>query len=233
MKCTLVPLAVAPLLLAACGGTPPAKDPTPQTEPTQRPVSSGIRVSSELGQIDEAGVKRTFQGLDDAFDRCEDEGQKRIEVLSGRVKFFVRVGEGGVPKYGFLSESTVGDHETEQCLLRAVLHARFPKPDGGEAEVTYATSLRPSGGRPASEWTADRVPEAVAAAASCKGGASGDFSVTLYVVEGSGKAGKVEAAGASASSKEASDKIDCIVRALKDAKVPSPGSWPAKVTFKL
>jgi hypothetical protein len=29
------------------------------------------------------------------------------------------------------------------------------------------------------------------------------------------------------------DAVDCIVDVLKQAKFPSPGSWPAKVTFTL
>jgi hypothetical protein len=43
----------------------------------------------------------------------------------------------------------------------------------------------------------------------------------------------VQAVGVAAPSKDASTKIECIIKAIKDAKVPTPGTWPAKVSFKL
>ena len=45
--------------------------------------------------------------------------------------------------------------------------------------------------------------------------------------------GKFKAIGAAAPNKEAAEKVDCIVDALKPLDLPSPGSYPAKVTFTL
>jgi hypothetical protein len=225
---------VCVLALAACGGsTPPPSNPEPQPEATQRPQNSGIKIKSELGVINEAQTKSTFSALTPKFDKCEEQGHKRIDVLSGHYKIFARVSEDGEPKYVYFEDSDIGDHETEQCLKDAVMSARFPKPDGGEAEVRYSFELKGSSGRPAVEWSADKVSDAAQEAAKCKDGTSGSFTVTMYVGPHNGKGGKVLAAGVAAPSRDAESKVDCIVKALKDAKVPSPGSWPAKVTFKL
>ena len=234
-KLALIPLSSMLIAsAAACGSTtPPPKEPEPQVEATSRPTSSGMKVSSELGTINQRGVERTFKGLDNHFDQCEEQGQKRVEVLSGRIAFFIRVGADGTPRYGYLEESTIGDHETEKCFLDAVMSSSFPRPDGGEAEVRYSTGIKPSGGRPPNDWGADKVADAIVAAMPCKAGASVDFQVTMYVVEGSGKSGKVQAVGVAAPNKDASNKIECIIKAIKDAKVPTPGTWPAKVSFKL
>jgi hypothetical protein len=225
---------VCVLLLAACGGsTPPPKDPQPQAEPTQRPQASGMKIKSELGVIDESKTRQTFSGLTPKFDKCEEQGHKRVEVLSGRYKIFARVSEDGEPKYVLFEDSDIGDHETEQCLKDAVMGARFPRPDGGEAEVRYSFELKGTSGRPAVEWPADKVSDAAQVASHCKEGVSGSFSVTMYVGPHNAKGGKVLAAGVAAPSRDAESKVECIVKALKDANVPSPGSWPAKVTFKL
>ena len=40
-------------------------------------------------------------------------------------------------------------------------------------------------------------------------------------------------AGVASSDDSGEEAADCVVGVLKDAKYPSPGSWPAKVTFEL
>jgi hypothetical protein len=44
----------------------------------------------------------------------------------------------------------------------------------------------------------------------------------------------VLAAGVAVSSHDDADKVDCLVKALQKLKgLPSPGGWPAKVSFGL
>lgn len=45
--------------------------------------------------------------------------------------------------------------------------------------------------------------------------------------------GKFQAIGVGASTREAADRADCIVDALKDLALPSPGSYAAKVSYTL
>jgi hypothetical protein len=69
------------------------------------------------------------------------------------------------------------------------------------------------------------------------------FKVTAYVQPGepgtgkkhkhAGPHGKVVAVGVASPNKEGDSKADCIVDAVKDWKMPSPGAYAAKVTFSL
>jgi hypothetical protein len=45
--------------------------------------------------------------------------------------------------------------------------------------------------------------------------------------------GKVLAVGVTPPDESGEESVDCLVGVLKDAKMPSPGSWPAKVSFQL
>jgi hypothetical protein len=65
--------------------------------------------------------------------------------------------------------------------------------------------------------------------AQCKHRAHGDFTATVYVDQD----GSAVTAGIAASDESGEDAADCLAAALKGAKYPSPGSWPAKVTFSL
>jgi hypothetical protein len=196
-----------------------------------------MQMTSELGFIDPLEIKRSFRALDVEFDRCEDQAVKRLNVLAGDLKFFVRVSAAGRAKYAYLLESTVGDREVEECFVNAVEHASFPKPQGGEAEVTYKTNLKASPTRPATDWPADRVAHLALRARGCKDGSHARYQVTMYVgPQGgthSGRAGRVLSVGIAAAEADADARVSCILQAVRSGGVPTPGSWPAKVTFEL
>jgi hypothetical protein len=226
-------LRAAPLLgllfVVACGGEPPPKAPEPAPDQSQE-VKPQLKMKSELGTVDPDAVTRAFHRLDDAFSGCQQQGLSRVEVLAGSVKFFLRIGADGSARWTYLEESDLGDRDTEKCLLDAVLGAHWPKPDGGDAEARYTLQLEAQG-RPATDWSSDRVAAALGKAGGaldqCTSGSSG-FKGTLYV----GPGGKVLAAGVAVPSKDAADKADCVAKVLGKLKgLPSPGSWPAKVSF--
>jgi len=132
----------------------------------------------------------------------------------------------------FSSCQQQGLSRVEKCLLDAVMGARWPKPDGGDAEARYSLELQAQG-RPATDWSSDKVAAALGKAGSaldqCTSGTSG-FKGTLYV----GPGGHVLAAGVAVPSKDGATKADCVAKVLGKLKgLPSPGSWPAKVTFGL
>jgi hypothetical protein len=225
--------AVAVAGALACGGSePPPQAPEPPRE-EPRAVKSAIKTQSELGSVDPGAVKAAFHRLEDKFVACQTKGLERVEVLAGNVKFFVRIGQDGAAKWAYLEEgSDVGDRETERCLLDAVMGAPWPKPDTGDAEAHYSIEL-PAQGRPASDWSSDRVSAALGkhgdAIDRCKGGASG-FHATMYV----GPGGRVLSASVVASRKDGEEKAECLMKVLEKMKgLPNPGSWPAKVTFGL
>ena len=231
--CGASPVAACVVLLAcsACGGSPPPKAEEAPKEETHE-VKPQLKMKAELGTVDADAVTRTFHRLDDAFSSCQQQGLSRVEVLSGNLKFFLRIGEDGSAKWTYFEESDLGDRDTEKCLLDAVMGARWPKPDGGDAEARYTLELQ-APGRPATDWSSDKVAAALGKAGvaldQCTAGSTG-IKGTLYV----GPGGKVLAAGVAVPSKDAADKADCVAKVLGKLKgLPSPGSWPAKVTFGL
>jgi hypothetical protein len=223
------------LIVGCGGGEPPPKEAQAERDEGPPPAAKpSLKVRSELGSIDPGAVKQAFSALDDKFTGCQKQGLDRIEVLAGSVKFFVRIGEDGAARYSYLEGSELGDRETEKCLLGVVMAARWPKPDGGEAEARYEMELPLQSTRPASDWSPDKVAGALGkrgdAIDKCKAGASASFHATMYV----GPGGKVLGAGVATSAKDGEDHLDCLAEVLRKMKgLPSPGSWPAKVGFDL
>ena len=223
-------------VLVGCGSDPPppkAPEPT-RTQEAPREHRPTLKTRSELGSIDPTAVKRAFIALDDKFMDCQKRALDRVEVLSGGVKFFLRIAEDGAPKWAYLEETEIGDRQTEKCLLDVVMTARWPRPDGGDAEARYGMDLPLQATRPPNDWGSEKVSGALGkhgdAIDRCKGGANASFRATIYV----GPGGKVLAAGVATSSKDGEDKSDCLADLLVKMKgLPSPGSWPAKVTFGL
>jgi hypothetical protein len=222
------------LFLGGCGGSePPAREPEPAHEEAQKPARPALQMRSELGSVDPADVKKTFRGLEGQFSDCQKQGLDRVEVLAGSVKFFVRIGADGAAKWVYLEDTDLGDRPTEKCLLDAAMGAHWPKPDGGEAEAHYGMELPLLATRPPNDWNSDKVTQALvkhhAAIEQCKEG-SGQFHATLYV----GPGGHVLAAGVAVPGKDDGDKADCLADVLTKMKgLPSPGSWPAKVSLGL
>jgi hypothetical protein len=226
-------LALAGLCVGACGSAPPPPAPAPSAEETTHEVKPMLKTKSELGTVDPDAVGRAFHALEGKFDDCQKQGIGRVEVLAGSLKFFLRIGDDGSAKWTYFEDSDLGDRDTEHCLLDAVMGAPWPKPDGGDAEARYSMEL-PAEGRPATDWSSDKVAAALGkhggAIDDCKAGSSATFKGTMYV----GPGGRVLSAGVSASTKDGNDKADCLTKVLVKMKgLPSPGSWPAKVTFGL
>jgi hypothetical protein len=217
-----------------CGGEePPAKAPEPAHAP-EKPVPLVAKTSSELGSVDPAVLKRAFAALDDKYLTCQKRALDRVEVIAGNVKFFMRIGSDGSAKWAYLEETDLGDRETEKCLVDVVLDAKWPKPDAGDAEVRYSMELPLQATRPPSAWSAEKVAGAVersgGAVDRCKAGATATFRATMYV----GPGGRVLSAGVATPARDSGDQADCLAKTLLKMKgLPSPGSWPAKVTFGL
>lgn len=224
--------------IAACGGNAPEPqhvDPTPTATATT--TSHVPVVHQELGSIDDRAVSNTFQDLGSNFQACQTSALKRIAFLSGRVKFFMRVGEDGKTKWTYVEESSLGDYDTERCMLDVIEGAQWPKPIGGDATVERDLTFDPGEARQPADWPSDKVAASLGKHKKeldkCVEGASNaKFNVTAYVAP-HGKEGKVVAAGVATSSKEGAAQVKCIVDAIKTMKVPSPGSYHAKVTFAL
>jgi hypothetical protein len=181
-------------LLVACGSKPPpkAEEPVKEEAASHRPAGPTPQVSQELGSIDPRKVEQTLANLvSGPLETCHKQGRDRIEFLTGDVKLFLRIDGNGKLKYGYFEDSTLGDRETEKCILGTLSNASWPKPEGGEAEVRSGFGWGPGGEREPTSWPSDKITLALVEAKDvrkdvdkCKDGVKADFSVTAYVEMG-------------------------------------------------
>ncbi len=265
MKVKTVCLSVSVALFAlACGEKTEPKAPI-QESPTEGPKprkTAGPQVAQELGSIDERAVQGTMEKLGARLEKCHSDGRGRVEYLSGDVKVFLRIDQVGKVRYGYFEESTIGDHETERCIMEVFSSATWPKPEGGEAEVRHAFGWGPGGERSPAPWGPEKVMNALDDSKDvkkevhkCKGGIKGDFIATAYVEhddsppeeppakggkrgakkhdKNKNEGGKIKSVGIVPPGKDGADKIDCLVDALKTLRLPTPGSYAVKVSFPL
>jgi hypothetical protein len=230
-----------PLACAACGGgqEPPKTDNDVPKTP-EASTAPKLNVQSEFGVVDERAVAKIVSSIMPQLQRCQTQSLTRIEFLSGDFRFYLRLGADGRVKWSYLEDSSLGDRETEKCILDVLGAQQWPKPEGGpQAEVRSSSSFGfdpPPNARQPSFWPSDKISATLGKHAKdiekCTSGVSAKFTVTAYV-EPAGKEGKVLAVGVATTSQEGADKIDCLVDVIKKMKMPSPGSWAAKVTFQL
>jgi hypothetical protein len=195
-----------------------------------------MAVQSELGSIDPKATDDTLKGLTPSFEKCQTDRLDDLEVLSGKVSFFIRVGQNGTPRYVYFEESNLGDRVAEKCLIDTIMGTQFPEVTGGEAEVRYHIELPQHSERAPDSWDADKMADAVSAATQCKSGSSTSAQVTAYIQaddSSKDKRGKAIAVGVALPEKDSEDAIDCIVKAVQNTKLPKPGSYFVKVSFTL
>jgi hypothetical protein len=194
-----------------------------------------LGVSAEIGGLSEEKVDKTFQRALPDFQKCLDDGSKRVEFLGGSVSFFLKIDARGKVDHAHLEKSTMGDRDTEKCLLDSLKGKRWPKPVGGLHGLARKSFDfdPPNDVRAPTSWDGDRVSDAVSRlskqVSACKKSDKGAFEATVYVATD----GSVLAAGVTPPDEAGESDVDCLVAALKNASLPSPGSWPAKVTFSL
>jgi hypothetical protein len=195
-----------------------------------------MKMSAEVGGLPENEVRSAFKRAAKGLTRCLTDGYGRVEFLGGEVNFLVAVNGEGKVEAAYLERSTLGDRETEKCLVGVLREQKWPKAVGGKVgEARNSLSFDPpSDVRPPIEWTPDDIRDGLGKVAgnldTCKQQASsGSYSITMYV----GTDGSPMAVGVSPPSGDADLAMDCIVGVLRGAKFKEPGSWPAKVTFEL
>jgi hypothetical protein len=225
--------------LSGCGGgsteTAGARSAADEEAPRERHEGTKMAASAEIGALDEGKVTQTFQGAMAELKRCLSAGASRNEFEGGDIAFFVKVDTDGRAVHAHVERSTLGDRETEKCMLKALRRQTWPRPQGGDvglARNSFGFDM-PNDTRPPTDWDSGRVSETVATLSTkldkCKHGANGEFTATVYVDPD----GAATSAGIASSDESGEGAADCLAGVLKDAKYPSPGSWTAKVTFPL
>jgi hypothetical protein len=220
-----------------CGPDKPPDEPTQGEEQGSRgdyDSTADIEVMADVGALPEEETVNAFKNAFPAIQDCFVRGAERIEFLGGEIAFAVEVDRMGSVSI-FAKETTIGDRTTETCMIEALKSASWPRPVGGRvgtAENGFGFEMT-GDVRPPVPWDeaeiSDVLNENSSALEECKAGSRGSFTATVYV----DRDGKALGAGISPPSQEAERRVDCIVDVLQAATYPSPGSWPAKVTFQL
>jgi hypothetical protein len=230
------------LAIGACGGeSEPVESPNRAQESTrggEAPAERqhAVQIEGLMGTISADMVERGIEPRMGRFLRCFQERYGSLEVLGGRFEMAFRIHTDGSVRWVYPSDSTIGDRETERCLLHVASGIRFHRPRGGEAEFSYPLSLDTAEDvRPPLNWDEARVSGALneggpGLLSSCRpAGSRATYRITAYIMPG----GRVQAAGAATDDAEAVDSLDCVAQAVRGWSMPDPGSYPAKVHFEL
>jgi hypothetical protein len=249
-------------IIVSCGSAPEPKPVAPSPVASPEPAASAPTVRQELGDIDEDALKRTLAGLQGELRDCLERARARLVAIGGDATLMLRVGEDGHLRHAYFQSSTLGDRDSEKCVLDAFARGAWPKPRGGDAEVRHDFTFEEGADR-AAEWAGEDPGVAIShhktvrpALDRCRKGVAGTFRVTAYAkpVEGpnlpSGAAKRVKQRGPRAKQREVQlvaigvappnaegeERVDCIVEALREVRLVAPtASAPklAKLKFLL
>jgi hypothetical protein len=228
-------LAAAILAIAGCGG--PSTN--VETKTAEGPSDSGKSAAlpsmeSEIGGLDESKVQAAFQRTLSKLTACFSEGTRRVPFLGGEVRFALRIGKDGSARVAYLKDSTLGDRDTESCMLGAVRAASWPSPVGGkEGLAEGGFNFDPSADeRPPVELPPDKLGKelrkAEQAVERCrKDAGAGPLKVTMYIDTD----GKPLSVGISSSDDKGEGAAGCVIDAIRGLKFSSPGSYAGKVVL--
>jgi len=223
------------LVSSACSSSAPPPPRAPRIRaaaPVVEKVDPGpTSMESDIGGMNEEAMDNAFGSLANPMQRCLEDGLSRVNELGGHFKLSLRIDRQGGTRWVYLSESTLGDRETEKCVLDLARNQRWPRPLGGEGLAEKSFDMDPRA-EPIS-WEEKRIQRALRKAhgdvAKCRKGIPGNFMATAYVRPD----GRVLAAGVAPPSEKGEDVADCVVDAIRRLRFGSPGARAAKVSFSL
>jgi hypothetical protein len=194
-----------------------------------------IGASAEIGAMPEEQSVYAFKESFNGIQKCFMAGSRRIEFLGGQISLQVWVNDRGQAQIVFADQSTLGDRETERCMFDTLKGADWPKPVGGPiamAQNSFEFEMSDEVRAPV-DWDEDQIRGALAENRgrinACKDGARDPFLATVYVDTN----GSAMSVGIAAPDRQQEAHSDCLVDLLSGLKYPTPGSWPAKVSFHL
>ena len=185
---------------------------------------------AEIGGLNQEAMEKAFADL--PVQDCFTRGASRVASLGGHLVVKLRISTDGSPRWAYLRESTVGDRETEKCVLDLVRARTWPRPLGGDGLAERAWDV--DAGREAASidednrWMQKALGKARTETAKCRQGIRGSFLATAYVR----RDGRVRAAGVAPPHESGEEAADCIVKELLKLHFPS-GGREGKLSFEL
>lgn len=224
-----------PELAAPVTATPaPVSEPEPQPLPPPPPVTASVRIKGLTGTLNKDDVHQTMEARQSELDACILESRKRIRLVSGTIKFSFKVDVEGRVEDVHPTETNIGHHPLESCILRVLTETVFPKPDGSaSARFDWGLTVDPATARspePLPPETLDKVLDKHGdeIREECETRRRERFTVTAYL----SRKGRVITAGALPEPASAAEKVECVLEGLKKLRMPKP-KREAKVTFLL
>jgi hypothetical protein len=101
--------------------------------------NSGARVS---GFLSKEQIDRVVRANQAAIKYCFEVEMQRQPSLQGAVHMSWRIDREGRVASVRVAKSTLGNARVEGCMARQIKRWAFPRPDGGEVDVTYPFLLR-------------------------------------------------------------------------------------------
>lgn len=195
-----------------------------------------VDVRGIQGTLGNFEVRTTMEQKAREFAACHESRASRVPPLSGSIEFAIQVKSTGEVMQVDLNNSDVGDRQLERCFMDVIRATQFPKPNGGDAKVSYTMLLGPARkGREPEQWDADRVrrissKHGADVAEKCALPRGGAYTITAYV----NAQGRIMAAGVTSRAPTEAEQFDCIADSLRRWPMPRPSKKRfAKVTFPL
>lgn len=188
---------------------------------------------SEIGGLNEEAVTRSFERMNDDVQNCFAKGTSKINALGGHVKMKLRINPQGALRWAYMSESTLGDRDTEKCLLDAARAKSWPLPVGGDGLAERGFDVEPPS--PAKDLDPKKFKIALALVsketAKCrkKGTWGTVFRVTSYLRYD----GMPITVGMAPPNEKGEDVIDCMIKIMKKIKFGGIGRRIGKLSFDL
>jgi len=98
---------------------------------SRQPMHGGLPVNVILGSLAKERVDEVIRDNLARIKACYQQGQARDATLKGKVVVKFVIAKTGAVSSAAIKTSTMGDPETEQCLVDVLLGLQFPEPSGG------------------------------------------------------------------------------------------------------
>ncbi len=90
-----------------------------------------------VGSLDGAAIAAVVKSKISGIKYCYEKELKNNPNLAGKVVVNFTIGATGDVTAYKVENSTIGNAEVEQCILRMVRRWKFPQPSGGDVNVSY------------------------------------------------------------------------------------------------
>src|SRR5262249_17905835 len=111
-----------------CKAAEPPRPPSVVSGPVEERIATAPpSAESEIGGLSDADVTDACAALQPGVIACAERGNERVGPLGGHVGLRLRITKQGAVRWAYLTESTLGDRETEKCVLDLARAKTWPR----------------------------------------------------------------------------------------------------------